>query len=126
LPGKPGLHRRFAWAAVWLIPVGLAASGLFPEYRVAALHIVFIGGFGLLAFAIATHVSLTHLGLEELALGRPPAIAMLGVCFALALAGRLAADASNSYFDHLGWAALWWIAGSAAWLAFLGRPLLRP
>jgi hypothetical protein len=124
-PGKPGLHRRLAWTSVWMMPVGLAASGLFPDYRVAALHILFIGGFGLLALSIATHVSLAHLGLERLAAGRPPAVAVLGVSFGLALAARVAADVSNTYFDHLGWAAACWILGSAVWLGFVGPRLLR-
>jgi hypothetical protein len=43
----------------------------------------------------------------------------------LALAARLAADASQTYFAHLAWAAGAWIAGSAVWLAFLGPKLLR-
>ena len=124
-PGRPGLHRRLACASVWMMPIGLAASGLFPDYRVAALHILFIGGFGLLAFAVATHVSLGHLGLERLASGRPPAVVALGICFGLALAARVAADASHTYFDHLGWAAACWILGSAVWLGFLGPRLLR-
>jgi uncharacterized protein involved in response to NO len=124
-PAKPGLHRQLAWASVWMMPIGLAASGLFPDYRVAALHILFIGGFGLLAFAIATHVSLSHLGLERLASGRPPAVAALAICFGLALGARVAADASHTYFDHLGWAAACWILGSAVWLGFLGPRLLR-
>jgi uncharacterized protein involved in response to NO len=125
-PGKPGLHRQLAWASVWMVPIGLAASGLFPDYRVAALHILFIGGFGLLAFAVATHVSVAHLGLERLASGRPAAVVALAICFALALAARVAADVSHTYFDHLGWAAASWILGSAVWLGFLCPRLLRP
>jgi uncharacterized protein involved in response to NO len=124
-PAKPGLHRQLAWASVWAMPIGLAASGLFPDYRVAALHILFIGGFGLLAFSVATHVSLTHLGLERIAAGRPLAVVTLAVCFGLALAARVAADMSHTYFDHLGWAAACWILGSAVWLGFLGPRLLR-
>jgi uncharacterized protein involved in response to NO len=125
-PRKPGLHRRLAWASLWMMPIGLAASGLLPDYRVAALHVLFIGGFGLLAFAVATHVSLAHLGLEQLASGRPPAVVVLGICLALALAARIAADVSNTYFEHLGWAAACWILGSAVWLGFLCPRLLRP
>jgi uncharacterized protein involved in response to NO len=124
-PAKPGLHRRLAWLAIWMMPAGLVASGLLPDYRVAALHILFIGGFGLLTFAVATHVSLSHLDLPELAAGRPTAVTVLAVAFGLALAARLAADVSNSYFDHLGWAAGCWLTGSAAWLFFLGPRLLR-
>jgi uncharacterized protein involved in response to NO len=124
-PRKPGLHRQLAWVSVWMMPVGLAASAVFPDYRVAALHILFIGGFGLLVFAVATHVSLSHLELADLVVGRPPAVAILGISFGLALAARLAADASHSYFDHLGWAAGCWLVGSAAWLLFIGPRLLR-
>lgn len=124
-PGQPGVHRRLVWLAAWLMPVGLATSGLWPDYRVPALHVLFIGGFSLLAFAVATHVALMHLGLEHLARARPPAVIALGVTFVLAMAARVAADASDTYFVHLGWAAGTWIAGSAIWLVFLGPRLLK-
>ncbi|HYV57453.1 MAG TPA: NnrS family protein [Candidatus Nitrosopolaris sp.] len=124
-PHKPGLHRRLVWLAVWLVPTGLVVSALWPSYRVPALHILFIGGFSLMAFGVATHVALSHLGLEALAAGRPRAVLVLAASFLLALAARLAADASNTYFDHLGWAAGLWITGSAVWLAFLGPHLLQ-
>lgn len=125
-PDKPGFHRRLVWLSVWSIPVGLVASALLPDLRIAALHIVFIGGFAMMAFGVATHVSLGHLGLESLGLGRPPAVVALAAGLALALMARLAADWSESYFAHLGWAAACWIAGSAVWLVFLGPHFLRP
>src|SRR5262249_52741307 len=55
-PARPGLHRRLVWLAVWMTPFGLALSGIRPDYRVPALHVLFIGGFSLLAFGVATHV----------------------------------------------------------------------
>jgi uncharacterized protein involved in response to NO len=125
-PSKPGFHRRLVWTAVWLMPVGLVASVVWPDYRVPALHILFIGGFGLMAFGVATHVALSHIeGMEPLALGRPLPIVFMAVMLLLALLGRLAADASESYFGHLAWASVWWVMGGAAWLAFLGPSLLR-
>jgi hypothetical protein len=125
LPAKPGLHRRLVWLAVWLMPAGLIASAIWPAYRVPALHILFIGGFSLLAFGVATHVALSHLDLERLALGRPPAVAILGVLLIGAMAARVTADWSESYFAHIGWAAALWLAASCTWLAFLGPRLLR-
>ncbi len=125
LPGKPGAHRKLVWLAVWLMPVGLIVSALWPDYRVPALHILFIGGFSLMAFGVGTHVALSHLNMEQLALGRPPAVIILGAAFLIALCARLAADFSNTYFIHLGWAAAVWILGSAVWLAFFGSKLLR-
>ncbi len=124
-PGKPGLHRRLAALAVWLLPLGLLLSGLWPDYRVPSLHIAFIGGFGLLAFAVATHVTLGHLDLDEESRGRPPAVVALAFGIIAAMAARVAADASNSYFVHLGWAAGAWIVGTAIWLAYVGPKLLR-
>ncbi|HUO04960.1 MAG TPA: NnrS family protein [Candidatus Binataceae bacterium] len=125
LPHKPGAHRKLVWLSVWLMPIGLIVSGIWPDYRVPALHILFIGGFSLMAFGVGTHVALSHLNMEGLALGKPPAVIVLGVTFIIALCARLAADASNTYFIHLGWAAGMWIFGSAVWLAFFGPKLLR-
>lgn len=124
-PGKPGFHRQLVWLSVWLMPLGLVLSALWPDYRIPALHVLFIGGFSLMAFGVATHVSLAHLGLEHLAAGRPPAVVALAVAVLLALLARLAADVSDTYFDHLAWAAATWLLGSAVWLAFLAPHLLR-
>jgi uncharacterized protein involved in response to NO len=125
LPGKPGAHRKLVWVSIWLMPVGLIVSAIWPDYRVPALHILFIGGFGLLAFGVGTHVALSHLGMEHLALKRPLAVIVLGAAFLIALAARLAADMSHTYFIHLGWAAAVWIFGTAVWLIWLGPRMLR-
>ncbi len=124
-PRKPGLHRRLVWLAVWLMPVGLLGAALAPDLRIAMLHVLFIGGFGLMGFGVATHVSLAHLDLERLALGRPPAVAALGVLMVLAMLARVGADFSAGYFAHLGWASALWLAGSGIWLGFVGPKLLR-
>jgi uncharacterized protein involved in response to NO len=124
-PGKAGLHRRLVWTSVWLMPVGLIGAGLFPDLRIAALHVLFIGGFSLMGFGVATHVSLSHLDLEALALGSPAAVKVLGATVLLATLARVAADLSQTYFDHLGWAAALWLVGSGVWLAFLGPKLGR-
>jgi fucose permease len=113
------------WLAVWLTPLGLALSGIWPDYRVPALHVLFIGGFSLLAFGVATHVALSHLNLEREREGSPVAITVMGAGIILAMLGRVVADWSASYFPHLGAAAAAWLAGSAVWLVFLGRRLLR-
>jgi uncharacterized protein involved in response to NO len=107
------------------VPAGLAAAGLWPDLRVAALHVTFIGGFALLAFAVATHVALGHLGLEAVRDRRPVVVILVAASFGLATLARVAADASGAYFVHLGWAAGLWLMGSAAWLLVLGPKLLR-
>jgi hypothetical protein len=107
------------------MPVGLVVSALWPDYRVPALHILFIGGFSLMAFGVGTHVALSHLNMEQLAFGRPPAVIILGAAFLIALCARLAADSSDTYFLHIGWAAAVWILGSAVWLGFFGSKMVR-
>jgi uncharacterized protein involved in response to NO len=124
-PGKSGLHRRLVWTSVWLMPIGLIGAGLFPDLRIAALHVLFIGGFSLMGFGVATHVSLSHLDLEVLALGKPAAVRVLGATVLLAMLARVAADLSHTYFEHLGCAAALWLVGSGVWLAFLAPKLAR-
>mgnify|MGYP001574020531 CR=1 FL=1 len=116
-PGKPGAHRWLVWIAVWLMPVGLIASGVWPDYRVPALHILFIGGFSLLGFGVATHVVFSHADRDDLALGRPTSVVGVGLLLLLAMLGRVVADRAPTYFEHLSAAALAWIAAAMLWLA---------
>jgi uncharacterized protein involved in response to NO len=120
----PGTNRRLMWLALRLTPLGIALSGLLPDYRVPALHVTFIGGFGLMAFAVASHVTYGHLGLEARRDGSPPAVVLAGSGIALALLARVTADWSATYFAHVGAAAVAWLAGTGAWLLLLGPSLL--
>ena len=104
-----------------MIPAGLLIAVILPDFSIAALHITFIGGFGVSVFGVATHVSLSHLGMEKLALGRPWPVVVIALTFALAALTRVLADAADTYFEHLGWAAALWLIGSAPWLTFFGR-----
>jgi uncharacterized protein involved in response to NO len=124
-PARPGWNRGLAWTALWMVPLGLVASGLVPDYRVPALHVTFIGGFATLAFCVATHVTAAHLDLPALRDGRSAAVAALAISMSLALSARVVADATQAYFAHLGAAALVWIVGSGAWFAALVPSWLR-
>ncbi len=124
LLARPGLNRRLMWLALRLTPLGMALSGLLPDYGVPALHVTFIGGFGLMVFAVATHVTYGHLGMTAQRDGAPAAVILAGAGIVLALLARVVADWSASYFAHLGAAAAVWIAGTGAWLALLGPRLL--
>jgi uncharacterized protein involved in response to NO len=113
--GRPGWNRRLARLACWLVPAGIVLSGLLPDYRVPALHVTFIGGFGLLAFTVATHVTAAHLELPALRDGRAPIVAVVAGAVLAAMVGRVVADVTDSYFEHLAWAGVIWIAGTGAW-----------
>jgi len=120
LPIVPGLHRRIAWLAYWLVPAGLLLAAAFPERRVAALHVTFIGGFALLSFAVAAHVIVSHGGFSRIVAGRPWAVWAFGSLFLLSMATRVSADfLPKSYMAHLGWASVAWMIALLLWAAFL-------
>jgi uncharacterized protein involved in response to NO len=115
-----GTNRRVARLAAWLVPAGPLVAGLVPDYRVPALHLTFIGGFGLLALSVATHVTASHCeGLPEIRDGRATVVRVVAGAMLLAIVGRVAADATGSYFEHLAVAAVIWIAATALWSARL-------
>jgi uncharacterized protein involved in response to NO len=120
LPRAPGLHRRFAWIAFWMVPLGTALAALVPSHRVSMQHVTFIGGFSLLSFVVATHVIASHGGHVEVLSGRPWPVAAFGVLFLVAMSTRVTADlAPDAYWVHVGGAAGAWLLALAAWLAYL-------
>ena len=73
----------------------------------------FGGGLGLLGFAGATHVTAAHLELPAIRDGRAPIVAVVGGAVLAAMVGRVMADVTGTYFEHLTWAGGIWIALSA-------------
>ena len=125
-PSRPGANRRLVWAAGWAIPIGLFAAAALPDQRVEALHVTFVGGFGLLAFAVGTHVGLGHSGEDAGQAGRPWPVLAFGALFMLAMALRVTALAvPNHYFGWLGTAAALWLLGATVWAVYLLPKLWR-
>jgi uncharacterized protein involved in response to NO len=106
------------WASVWLVVAGVWAAALTTRFHVAALHLVFIGGFSLLVLTIGARVTLSHGGYMRLeARNRLVAVVIVGVVVALAL--RLSADASpERYFARVASAAGVWITACLLWAAY--------
>ncbi|HET7827090.1 MAG TPA: NnrS family protein [Anaeromyxobacter sp.] len=121
-PSVPGLHRRLMWIAAWLLPVGFLAAAVVPsEQRVSALHVTFIGGFALLALAVALHVALSHSGQPQRLAGRPWQVWCTGVLLLAALAFRLLAGADPAHLrPWLALAAGCFLAGTLAWASLAG------
>lgn len=125
-PSRPGANRWLVWAAAWAIPVGLLSAAALPDRRIEALHIMFVGGFGLLAFAVGTHVILGHTGYDAEQAGRPWPVLVFGALFAAAMALRATAlTMPEYYFGWLGAAAALWFLGAVVWAAFLLPKILR-
>lgn len=125
-PALGGLHRRLAWVAAWMLPVGFALVGAFPGQRAVLLHVVFIGSFGLIALAVAAHVVLSHGGWNELLGSSPRTLQATAGLLAAALAARLAVGLVPAWSRAaLGAAALFFLGATVAW-ALLLFPRLRP
>ena len=77
-PAIPGWHRRLVWLSAWMIPLGYTLAALFPAQKKAGLHVVFIGGFAMLALSVGLHVTLAHGGHQALARGRPWQVPLYG------------------------------------------------
>lgn len=119
-----GLHRRganrraaiasIARIAVWCLPLGFALAALFPEWRKAALHVGFIGGFGLLALAISAHVATSHAGRSV----RPAPVRVMSALLLAAIPARALVDLDPERFTlWLGVGAAAFLAGTVAWIA---------
>jgi len=102
---------------LFLIAAGFFAVALWPNYRVGELHIVFITGFNLIVFAVATRVVLGHAG--QLARVRTRLwffIATSGF-LVLAMVSRVTADlAPRARIIHLLAAAICWLIGALIWI----------
>ena len=123
-PTVPGIHRRLLWLGSWALPLGYLLATIFPEYRKACLHVVFIGCFAVMVFSIALHVALTHAGqVEQLGRRRLGPI-LLGVLLACALLGRLLVDLDPSRPRlWLGCAAASFVCATILWLILSARAL---
>lgn len=110
------------WASGWFVMLGLWGAAFLPLYAVGALHLTFIGGFGLLTLGIGTRVLITHGGHSpdsESKVLTPAVIAaiVLAILFRI-LAETNTAQAMLFYALSGG---LW----SVGWIAWAARALPR-
>ncbi len=123
-PTVPGLHRKLVWVAGWMIPIGYLVATLVPQQPQVGLHMVFIGGFALMTFAVGLHVTLAHGGAEELVHHTAPPVPVFGLMFILAVAFRALVNLDHAHSQvWLGLAAACFLLGTLAW-AWLAVPRL--
>lgn len=109
----------FFWLSCWMIPLGLILMSLFPQYRVALLHVVFVGGFSLMIFSFGMLVVLSHSGKAALLNGKLWALKSVGIMAVIALGFRLLADFfPNRYMLFLHNASGFWVVAAVVWLLY--------
>jgi uncharacterized protein involved in response to NO len=129
LPGKRDVPGFATWGSGWLILAGLWAAALDPAHGVAAYHLVFVGGYGLLTMGIATRVVVTHGGFslarEKLLLHPVAAAAVLAALAARLSAEVLLARSGRAYVAALGVSGALWVAAWSWWAWQAAGPLAR-
>jgi uncharacterized protein involved in response to NO len=113
--GPPFLAHCFRLGAILLI-VALFFPAVLPAYRLANMHLAFIGGFSIILFTVSTRVVLGHSGHAHLFQKRLGFLIAALVLLLIAMLARVGADffppGRNS---HLVYAALIWIIAAATW-----------
>jgi len=121
--GPPFLANCFRLGALLLV-TGLFLPVVLPGYRLANLHLTFIGGFSIILFTVSTRVIIGHAGESHLFRKRLRFLIVALALLLTATVARVGADfvplARNS---HLVYAALIWVGAATVWFCALGPKL---
>ena len=124
LPGRRDVPAFVLWTSGWLVMAGLWVLALDPAFTIGGLHVVFIGGFGLLTLGIGTRVVVAH-GRHPLADEGRTLTPWVVAAIALALLARLAAEwvpAGSTLL--LATSGTLWVVGWSLW-ALAAWPRIR-
>lgn len=110
----------------WIVPLGLWVVFLFPKLRIAGLHLIFIGGFGLMILSFGLLVVINHSSRKEDIFSRLRLFRLATVMVLLSALTRFFADVFNDHYISLirGSAVLWTVS-SMLWLIETQPRLLR-
>jgi uncharacterized protein involved in response to NO len=104
-----------AQLALLALVVGLLFPLFWPGHRVAGLHVIFLGGFSLITFTVATRVVLGHSGNEALFETRQPALQITAALLLLGTVLRAIGDFSVARPEWLNAASYLWMLAAAVW-----------
>ena len=123
-PANAGFLAHCFRLGALLLVAGLFLPVALPGYRLANLHLTFIGGFSIILFTVSTRVILGHAGQSHSFRKRLRFLIAALALLIVAMIARVGADfippARNS---HLVYAALIWILAATVWLIALGPKL---
>jgi uncharacterized protein involved in response to NO len=121
--GPPFMAQCFRLGALLLV-AGLLLPATLPGYRVANLHLTFIGGFTIILFTVSTRVVLGHSGHQHLFQKRLRFLVASLALLVLAMVARISADfIPPERNSHLVYAALIWLLAAMIWACALGPKL---
>jgi uncharacterized protein involved in response to NO len=103
-------------AGIAAVPIGLAVELIWPQYRIGALHILFISAFSFVALTVAIRVVFGHSGRMDLLRKPLPFFIVAGALIFLTTLSRYVADvAPRARTIHLVAAAAFWILAVLIW-----------
>ena len=117
--GPPFLARCFRLGGLLLV-AGLFLPVILPGYRVASMHLIFIGGFSVILFTVSTRVVIGHAGQSHLFRKRLRFLMSALALLIIAMVARVGADFVAARNSHLVYAALIWLLAAIIWLVALG------
>jgi uncharacterized protein involved in response to NO len=104
-------------AGLVAVVVGIAVEMVWPQYRIGALHIVFISGVGFIVLTVAIRVIFGHSGNAHLFQERLPFFIIVAVLIFFAMLSRYVADlAPKARTVHLVAAAIAWLIAALIWM----------
>lgn len=125
-PKTSGLYVWILWLSFWLFALGFWGAASHLQYRIESLHVSFLGGLGLMTYAVITMVVVTHAGKPERM--REPLLILWIILVGLltSLGVRLAAVfIAKHYYQLLGFSSVIWVIVALAWLIFARSYLYR-
>ncbi|HSP46205.1 MAG TPA: NnrS family protein [Chthoniobacterales bacterium] len=104
-------------AGLLFILAGFTLIALWPNYRIGSLHTVFVSGFNLIVFTVATRVVLGHSGNLDRLKTRLWFFIFMSALLFLAMVSRVTADLSpRARIIHLLAAAFCWLVAALIWI----------
>jgi magnesium-transporting ATPase (P-type) len=104
-------------AGIAAVVLGIAVEALWPQYRIGALHILFVSGFSFIVLTVAIRVVFGHSGNAHLFGKRLPFFIVVGVLIFFAMVSRYVADlAPKARTVHLIAAATFWLVALLIWM----------
>jgi uncharacterized protein involved in response to NO len=99
------------------VVLGIALEALWPQYKIGALHIIFISGFSFIVLTVAIRVIFGHSGNAQLLRKRMPFFIIVAMLIFLAMLSRYVADLSpKARTGHLVAAAFAWLIAALIWM----------
>lgn len=113
--------------AILTIPCAYLLMAFWPQWRMAWLHLLFITGFNLLTFVVASRVLLGHSGQSQRFRARLLPVIAMALSLVIAFIARAGAEwVPAGRLPHLGYAAFFWLLGTAIWAAALLPAVRQP